>query len=242
MSKKPTKASTKMDFSSIEPQNPRQKQLIDFLRLQDMVIIDGCAGTGKTFITASMAAIMLQAKMFERIIFTRPVVPTGRSIGYMPGDLNEKMAPWVTPFIEIMKRYLTIEEINNYTTKGIIEVVPFEVMRGRNFDDSFIILDEAQNATCHEIKMFLTRIGEYSKTVVLGDSNQSDLHWLQPNEESGLQMAKRLAKNVVGVPVVEFTSEDIVRSDLCKKWIQAFEADHQRKWSDDISYLRDTSA
>jgi phosphate starvation-inducible PhoH-like protein len=226
MKKEPKKVSGDI-FSKLEPLNKHQEDLIQHIKTQDMVIVDGVAGTGKTFITASCAALMLKAKLFERIIITRPVVPTGRSLGYFPGELLEKMRPWVIPFMEVIKSHFTKEEIEVKLLNGSIEVVPFEVMRGRSFDDSFVILDEAQNTSTHEIKMFLTRTGMFSRTIVLGDSRQSDMHWLQPHEESGLQLAKRLAKNVVGVPVVEFEAADVVRSDLCKKWIEAFDTENR---------------
>lgn len=226
---KKKKASSNKDISSlIEPLNKNQTILMNALRTSEMVISSGPAGVGKTFLVASMAALMLQNKAVKRIILTRPVIPTGRSIGYFPGDLMEKMAPWVVPFMEVFKKHMDQGELDCAIKNGNIEIVPFETMRGRSFDDSFIILDEAQNTTTHEMKMFLTRTGQYSKTVVLGDVQQSDLHWLENGQETGLDIAIRLAKNVVNIPVVEFTSDDIVRSGLCKDWVKAFESEYRQ--------------
>lgn len=216
-------------FAEITPLNDSQKDLINAIRTSDMAIVSGPAGTGKTFITSSIAALMLKNNIVDKIILSRPVIPTGRSIGFMPGDVMEKMANWVVPFMEVFKTKMSQGEIDCHLKNGNIEIVPFEFMRGRNFDDAFVMLDEAQNVSRHEMKMFLTRIGMYSRTVVMGDPQQSDLHWLEPNEETGLDIAVRLAEKVVNVPVIKFSSDDIVRSDLCKAWIQAFEQEKRNE-------------
>jgi phosphate starvation-inducible PhoH-like protein len=215
-------------FSAIEPLTDTQALFLQSIKEHDMIIVDGCAGTGKTYLAASCASAMLKEKIVERIIITRPVIPTGRSLGYFPGDLLEKMQPWVAPFMEVMKVHFSKEEIEVKIKNGGIEIVPFEVMRGRSFDNSFVILDEAQNCSYHEMKMFLTRVGNYSKTIVIGDSQQSDMHWLD-GAESGLDVAKRLATKIVNLPVIEFDSKDIVRSDLCKMWIEAFEQEGRKE-------------
>ena len=157
-------------------------------------------------------------KTIDKIIITRPNVAAGKSIGYFPGTLEEKMMPWVMPVLEVLHWNLGKGAVETGIKNGNIEIAPFETMRGRSFQDAFVILDEAQNVTPHEMKMFLTRIGENCKVVLNGDIMQSDL-----GETSGLSKAIHLAKkHMIPVPVVEFTADDIVRSVLCKQWIMAF--------------------
>lgn len=218
MSKKKAKTTTKL-----EALNPKQEKLISAIKLNDMIIAEGSAGTGKTFIVATLAAEMLKDNTFKQIIFTRPVVPCGKSVGYLPGSLEEKMAAWTMPFMNIIKQHFSTGELDMFLKNGKIQAIPFEVMRGSSFDDSFVIMDEAQNATKHEMKMFLTRIGMYSKLLVLGDPLQSDLYG---SEETGLDMAKRIIdEQGMNVPVISFDSDDCVRSGLCKDWLKAFEKD-----------------
>jgi phosphate starvation-inducible PhoH-like protein len=201
----------------------KQTNLIHEILNKPMVITIGSAGTGKTYIAAYLAAYMLRSKEIQKIIITRPTVPTGKSIGFFPGTLNEKMEPWVKPVMEILKETLGAGSIECHIKKGNIEIIPFETLRGRTFDDAFVILDEAQNTTKEEIKAFVTRIGENSKVVINGDITQSDLKGIQSGLSSivNLRNASRNLKNSVGF--VEFTSDDIVRSGLCKDWVIAFE-------------------
>jgi phosphate starvation-inducible protein PhoH and related proteins len=165
---------------------------------------------------------MFKTKKVRRIILTRPVIPTGKSIGYFPGTLEEKMEPWVVPYIEVLQEVLGSSVVDIARKNREIEVVPFETIRGRSFDDCLIILDEAQNTTVQEIKAFLTRQGQFSTTVILGDLTQTDL-----NVRNGLQyvdeILERNAELRAKVGVLRFTSADIVRSGLCQEWVKAFE-------------------
>lgn len=202
----------------LRPLTPRQDDYIKAIHRNDQVVVTGCAGTGKTYIAACVAADMLRTYKVKKIILTRPNVPGGRSLGFFPGSLEEKIAPWVVPFTSVIEERMGKGAYESALQKGNIEIVPFEVMRGRTFSDAFVILDEAQNTTPHEIKMFLTRIGEGTKLVVNGDIAQSDL-----KETSGLAvMLKLIGKYHIPVPHIEFTEEDIVRSDLCAQWVKAF--------------------
>lgn len=191
-----------------------------------MVAVEGSAGTGKTFIVASLAAQLLKAGVVKQIIFTRPVVPCGKSIGYLPGTMEEKLAPWVMPFMSVMKKYFNQGEIDMFIKNGKIQVLPFEVMRGSSFDESFVIMDEAQNSSPKEMQMLVTRIGQDSKIIVMGDSTQSDIR----QDESGLEMVQRMVRqNGLKVPCLRFTSDDIVRSGLCRDWVKAFEKEKEEE-------------
>lgn len=217
---------TYQDTAQVKPPSPRthpQKELLNAIKQYDMVIASGPAGTGKTYCTAGLAAYLLASKQIKKIVLTRPVVPTGKSIGYFPGELEDKMAPWVVPFTSVLKQFLGQGAFDCHVKNGNIEVVPFETIRGRSFEDSFVILDEAQNTTVSEIKAFLTRHGEGSKTIILGDKTQTDI-----KECNGLDFTiyhiehnQRLTDNV---GYVQFTKSDIVRSGLCKMWVEAFES------------------
>jgi phosphate starvation-inducible protein PhoH and related proteins len=200
------------------PKTDKQKEYIDALKVAPQIIVTGPAGTGKTYIAATKAAQLLEANIVDRIILTRPNVPAGRSLGFFPGTMEEKIAPWIVPFIEVLEEQLGKEAVEIALKKGNISVVPFEVMRGRTFKNAFVILDEAQNASAHELKMFLSRIGENAQCVLNGDVMQSDLR-----NECGLKVVIDLVnKQKLPVPVIEFTLDDIVRSDICAMWIKAF--------------------
>ena len=200
------------------PQNDKQAEYIEAIRTSDQIIVLGPAGTGKTYIAATYAANLYNAKQIDKIIVTRPNVAAGKSIGYFPGTLEEKMMPWVMPVLEVLHWHLGRGAVDTGIKNGNIEIAPFETMRGRSFRDAFVILDEAQNVTPHEIKMFLTRVGENCKVILNGDVFQSDLQ-----ETSGLSKAIHMVKKyMLPVPVIEFEMQHIVRSDLCKQWISAF--------------------
>lgn len=206
------------DGIQLLPKTERQREYIDALKVAPQVIVTGPAGTGKTYIAATKAAQLYEANIVDRIILTRPNVPAGRSLGFFPGTMEEKIAPWIVPFVEVLEDQLGKEAVEAAMKKGNIQVVPFEVMRGRTFKNAFVILDEAQNASAHELKMFLSRIGENAQCVLNGDVSQSDLR-----NESGLKVVIDLVqKQKLPVPVIEFTLDDIVRSDICAMWIKAF--------------------
>ena len=179
----------------------------------------GPAGTGKTWIAATYAADLYRKRQIDKIILTRPNVPSGRSLGFFPGSLEQKFTPWAAPLIEAIEERIGRAAYNIALKNGDIELVPFEVMRGRSWKNSFILLDEAQNATPGEMKTFLTRVGEDCIVVVNGDVSQCDLA-----DASGLRTVLHLVNSFdLPVPVVEFTCADIVRSSECAMWVKAFE-------------------
>lgn len=199
--------------------NMRQAEYLAHLRTSPQVFVLGPAGTGKTWIAASHAADLYRAGSISKIILTRPNVPCGRSLGFFPGTLESKFAPWTVPVTDAIRDRLGKAAYDVAVRNGDIEVVPFEVMRGRSWRDAFILLDEAQNTSSVEMKMFLTRVGEGCTTVVNGDIAQCDLA-----QGSGLQIAIQLLRQrSLPVPVVEFSTDDIVRSGLCAMWVRAFE-------------------
>lgn len=203
----------------LKPLNPAQATYLDALRTSSQVVVLGPAGTGKTWIAATHAADLFRNGMIDKIILTRPNVPCGRSLGYFPGTLEEKFAPWAAPVVEAIKERIGKAAYEIALKKGDIELVPFEVMRGRSWKNAFVLFDEAQNSTPAEIKTFLTRIGEDCTVVVNGDVNQCDL-----DEASGLRTVIHLIKSqMLPVPVIEFTREDIVRSGICAMWVRAFD-------------------
>ena len=206
-------------LSPIQPLTDRQAQYLDALAAHKQVIVLGPAGTGKTFIAGTRAADQLRQRRIAKVIITRPNVPSGRSLGFFPGTLEEKIAPWVAPLTETMKERMGEAAYEIAVKTGDIEVVPFEVMRGRTFKNCLVILDEAQNTTTAEIKMFLTRIGDDCQVIINGDVSQTDLR-----ETSGLRTVIHLIKSrMMPIPVVEFTLDDIVRSGICAEWVRAFE-------------------
>jgi phosphate starvation-inducible PhoH-like protein len=203
----------------LQPKSENQAQYLRALASEDQIVVLGPAGTGKTFLAGSHAADQLRNRKRSKIILTRPNVPGGRSIGFFPGTLEEKIAPWVVPLTETIKGRMGAGAFDVALKKGDIEIVPFEVMRGRTFKDCIVILDEAQNTTPAEIKMFLTRVGEDCQVIVNGDVSQTDL-----KETSGLRTAIHLIKSLsLPIPIVEFTKEDIVRSGICAMWVDAFD-------------------
>jgi len=203
----------------IKPLNPTQADYLDALRRFPQVIVLGPAGTGKTWIAATHAADLLRNRQIDKIILTRPNVPCGRSLGFFPGSLEDKFAPWAAPVIEAIKERIGKAAYDIALKNGAIELVPFEVMRGRSWKNAFVLLDEAQNTTAAEIKTFLTRIGEDCTVVINGDISQCDLP-----KESGLRtVIEIIGGQSLPVPVVEFTRAEIVRSGICAMWVNAFE-------------------
>jgi phosphate starvation-inducible protein PhoH and related proteins len=204
--------------SPIVPINEKQSAYLDALKSSAQVAVLGPAGTGKTWIAATYAADLYRQRRIDKIILTRPNVPSGRSLGFFPGGLNEKFAPWVAPVVEAIVERIGRAAYDIAVKNDDIQLVPFEVMRGRSWKDAFILLDEAQNATPTEMKTFLTRVGENCTVVINGDVSQCDLR-----ESSGLTTVLHLIKaQGLPVPVIEFTRDDIVRSGQCAMWVAAF--------------------
>ena len=199
--------------------NPRQAEYIRAIYKGSQVFTLGPAGTGKTYIAASIAADMLLDGKIERIILSRPAVGVDEEHGFLPGDINKKIAPWVVPFTEVIQKRMGRDRFKHAMHQGQIEIVPIAYMRGRTFDNCLVFLDEAQNTTYSQIKMFLTRIGEEAKVIVNGDIRQTDL-----DGESGLATVLNIIdKHQLPVPVIEFTNDDVVRSGICKLWAEAFD-------------------
>jgi len=203
---------------ALQPKNKTQARYIEAINNFTQTISLGCAGTGKTYIASTMAAQLYMKGSIDKIILTRPNVPSSRSLGSFPGTLEEKMAPWAAPVVDVLKKYMG-GAYENAVRRGAIIVAPFETMRGSSFSDAFVIMDEAQNTTPDEMKMFTTRIGENCHIVINGDIKQSDVR-----HTSGLATIIELAQRYnLPVPVIEFGIEDVVRSPECKMWIEAFD-------------------
>ena len=203
----------------IKPLNATQEAYLDALRSCPQTIVLGPAGTGKTWLAATYAADLMRAGQIDKIILTRPNIPCGRSLGYFPGTLEAKFGPWAAPVIEAIKERIGTAAFDIALKKGDIELVPFEVMRGRSWKNAFVLLDEAQNTTLAEIKTFLTRIGDDCTVVINGDVSQCDI-----DHASGLRTVIHLIKSqMLNVPVIEFTRDDIVRSGVCAMWVRAFD-------------------
>lgn len=200
------------------PKNDNQKAYIDALKVSDQVIVFGPAGAGKTYVVSTFAASQYHIKEINKIVITRPHVAVGKEIGFLPGTLGEKSAPWALPVLDVLERHLGKGVVETAVKNGNIEVAPLALMRGRSFENAFVICDEAQNITLPELKMLVTRIGQGSKLVLNGDIQQSDL-----KEGDGLSKIIHLTKkHMLPIPIIEFTVQDIVRSDICKLWIETF--------------------
>ncbi len=204
---------------SVIPRSERQKDYVRALRESDIIISAGPAGTGKTFLAVAVALTMLLEKKIERIILSRPAVEAGERLGFLPGDMREKVDPYLRPLYDSLYDLLDFEKIQKKIEVGDIEIAPLAFMRGRTLKNSFAILDEAQNATDTQIKMFLTRIGENSKIVINGDPSQIDL----PNKSlSGLYRSKKLLGHLKEISVVDFDHKDVVRHPLVSKIVKAY--------------------
>ena len=204
---------------SVIPRSEKQKNYVKALRDSDVVISCGPAGTGKTFLAVAVALTMLLDKKIERIILSRPAVEAGERLGFLPGDMREKVDPYLRPLYDSLYDLLDFEKIQKKIEVGDIEIAPLAFMRGRTLKNSFAILDEAQNATDTQIKMFLTRIGENSKIVINGDPSQIDL----PNKNlSGLDRSKKILGNLEEISIVDFDHKDVVRHPLVSKIVKAY--------------------
>ena len=199
---------------TLKPKTDNQARYIQQMSESDLTFCSGPAGSGKTNVAVGLACQYLLEQKIERIIITRPVVETGRGLGHLPGTLIEKINPYLIPILEEMNLYLTKMAVDSYISNDVIELCPLEYMRGRNFHNCFMILDEAQNATFEQIKMFITRIGRRSKAVINGDLHQSDL---RDNTVGGLRRCMESLDNLEGVSICELDYCDIVRSDIISK-------------------------
>jgi phosphate starvation-inducible PhoH-like protein len=224
--KKPVRSKRKTNYkgaaskktSGFTPRTDKQRDLWDNMKTHDQVFILGPAGTGKTYVTATFAADLYTLKEIDKIVITRPHVSVGKDVGYLPGTLEEKTYPWALPVLDVLQKHLGKGAVETGIKNNNIEMAPLALMRGRSFEGSFIIVDETQNITTHELKMLLTRVGEGSKIVLNGDVQQSDL-----KEADGLSKVIHLAKKyMLPVPIIEFTVDDIVRSDICAEWVKVF--------------------
>ena len=208
------------DIKEIEltPRNENQGLHIQAMKDSSQVIVIGPAGVGKTYITATHAANLYNKKKIDKIIITRPHVGVSKDIGYLPGTVEEKVYPWALPVLDVFERHMGVGKVDTALKNKNIEIVPLALIRGRSFDDAFIICDVSLNMIIAEMKALLTRVGEDSQIVLDGDVQQSDI-----KEQSGLSKIAHLAKKYsLTVPVIEYTIDDVVRSDICKQWIRVF--------------------
>ncbi|MEO6035502.1 MAG: PhoH family protein [Verrucomicrobiota bacterium] len=219
------KIHTSAKKSAITPRTLGQKQYVEAIRQHDVTFGVGPAGTGKTYLAMAMAVETLKAEKVSRIILTRPAVEAGEALGFLPGDLLEKITPYLRPLYDALNDMMTGEEIQKNMERGVIEIAPLAYMRGRTLNHAFIILDEAQNTTTEQMLMFLTRLGHSSKAIITGDPTQIDL---PSHKKSGLVEALHALKNVDGIAIAEFTKRDVVRHPLVQKIIGAYE-EHRGK-------------
>lgn len=211
---------------AVSPRTLGQRRYVEAIRRYSLVFGIGPAGTGKTFLAVAMGVAALKAREVRRLVLTRPAVEAGEKLGFLPGDLHEKIDPYLRPLYDGLREILGSELFERHMERGIIEVVPLAYMRGRTLEDAFIILDEAQNTTPEQMKMFLTRMGVGSKVVVTGDLTQIDL---PPGQRSGLEEAREVLEGVEGIAFVEFSDADVVRHELVQKVIKAYEMHREQK-------------
>jgi phosphate starvation-inducible PhoH-like protein len=203
----------------IKPRTPNQLKLVETVEQNDLTFAVGPAGTGKTYVAVALAVRALKNKEVRKIILTRPAVEAGENLGFLPGDLNEKLAPYLQPLYDALRDMIPADKLKTYNEGGIIQIAPLAYMRGRTLDNAFVILDEAQNATQMQMKMFLTRMGKTAKFVVTGDVSQIDL---PRSQRSGLPEAVKILDKVKGIGFVYFNEKDVVRHDLVKKILNAY--------------------
>jgi phosphate starvation-inducible PhoH-like protein len=210
----------------VTPKTVGQKRYVDAIRAHDVTFGLGPAGTGKTYLAMAMALSALKEEKVSRIILTRPAVEAGEALGFLPGDLYEKITPYLRPLYDALHDMLPAEEMERSMEQGVIEIAPLAYMRGRTLNQAFIVLDEAQNSTAEQMFMFLTRLGISSKAVITGDPTQIDL---PPQKRSGLLEAERALRGVEGIALVQFTRRDVVRHPLVQRIIAAYEEHRGRQ-------------
>ena len=223
----------------VRPRSLSQQIYLQAMSDFDLVISIGPAGTGKTYLAVAMAAAALKERLVRRIILARPAVEAGERLGFLPGDLVEKVNPYLRPLYDALYDILGFDKVGRLMERGTIEVAPIAFMRGRTLNDSFIILDEAQNTTSEQMKMFLTRIGFNSKAVINGDITQIDL---PSGRTSGLNQARQVLKSVAGIKFIRFTEKDVVRHRLVQKIVRAYDQfDQQKAVTENELGIRDES-
>lgn len=210
----------------VTPKTSGQKSYVDAIRQFDIVFGIGPAGTGKTYLAMAMAINALKSGHVSRIVLTRPAVEAGESLGFLPGNINEKVSPYLRPLYDALYDMMDMDKVERFLGRGVIEVAPLAYMRGRTLNDAFIILDEAQNATAEQMKMFLTRLGFDSKTVITGDVTQSDL---PGGKAVGLTQAQDVLVNIEGIKFILLSGDDVVRHELVQDIIKAYDRYHTRK-------------
>jgi phosphate starvation-inducible PhoH-like protein len=216
--------------TKVAPKTVNQKRYVDSIRRNTITFGVGPAGTGKTFLAVAMAAAALSRREINRIILTRPAVEAGERLGFLPGDLMAKVDPYLRPLFDALHDMIDPERVSTYLDRGVIEVAPLAFMRGRTLNDSFIILDEAQNTSPEQMKMFLTRLGFNSKMVVTGDITQIDL---PSDQRSGLVVVGEVLEEVEGIEFIRFGGEDVVRHKLVQRIVAAY-ADHQQRLAPEL--------
>ena len=210
----------------IKAQTTNQRKIVEAVKKDDMVFAVGPAGTGKTYTAVALAVEALKAKKVKRIVLTRPAVESGENLGFLPGDLKEKLDPYMQPLYDALFDMIPKERLNEFIENDVIQIAPLAFMRGRTLDRAFVILDEAQNATEAQMKMFLTRMGKSAKFIITGDGSQVDL---PRQQKSGLIKAMRLLEGVKGISVVKLDGNDVVRHNLVRQIIKAFDVDEKKQ-------------
>ena len=211
---------------TVRARTGNQKKLVSMTERNDIIFAIGPAGTGKTYTAVALAVRALKNKIVKKIILTRPAVEAGESLGFLPGDLKEKIDPYLRPLYDALDDMIPADKLGYYMSTRTIEIAPLAYMRGRTLDNAFIILDEAQNATDLQLKMFLTRIGPNAKAIITGDLTQIDL---PKNQRSGLEKASRILRNIDGIAHIELDEEDVVRHRLVKSILRAYDKEHKEK-------------
>ena len=210
----------------IKARTANQRKIVSAIENNDMLFAIGPAGTGKTYTAVALAVRALKNKEVKRIILTRPAVEAGENLGFLPGDLKEKLDPYLQPLYDALRDMIPIEKLNEFLEGGVIQIAPLAFMRGRTLDKAFVILDEAQNTTTHQMKMFLTRMGMSAKFVITGDETQVDL---PPKQPSGLLECLKALKGIKGISIIKLDENDVIRHELVKKIIKAYKDKIEKK-------------